>query len=827
MARVLGRIFRVFRRFAEANLRIALLRPGTRLSAAGVGVQITRAALCGNRLVVDGAGPVAPIALRSGGFDYPPEQDDTEEPARFQFDIPCQTGAASLIFPHVAGAAEIALPEVTRAQLVLAHIWLAARFGWLLLRWTPLIWRWRKRGDLVAGQGVKEALGLVAQARALDLPADLFLPDTDGAMPMPSGGLVIVLPIFNAFDLLREALRRVERHTDLDWHLIAIEDCSTDPRLRPFLHDWAGDPRRAGRVTLLENAQNLGFIGSVNRGLAEARARCPDRPVVLLNSDALVPPGWASRLLAPLADPRVASVTPMSNDAQILSVPEAGARTDLTDGAAEHIDAIARGLSPRHARAEVPTGIGFCMALAPRFLRHLPVFDPVFGRGYGEETDWCQKARRLGGRHIGIATLFVEHRGSASFGPEKQALLAQNHARITRRYPRYETEVDQFLRRDPLSAARFALALADAGRRQDAPVTLWLAHAQGGGAEHYLQDQIAGELRQGRAAVVLRVGTARRWRLELHRASGVHQAQSDDADLIVRLVQGLGARRIIYSCGVGDPDPLELPGMLARLGHDQPIEVLFHDFFPISPSYTLLDAEGCYRGVPRPETLQAQDPAHQAMRAGRSVPLAEWQAAWGGLISRADRLTVFSRDTRDIVLQLWPEAAGRTVICPHRLRVIPGRTVPPAARCGGPPVIGVLGNIGPHKGAEVLARLSAELARRDAARLVLIGTLDPTYHLMAPARIHGAYAPADLHALAARYGIAAWLIPSIWPETFSFTTHEALASGLPTACFDLGAQAEAVRSAGAQGVILPLPAPGESPDIGALLRHLAFQEAAA
>ena len=46
-----------------------------------------------------------------------------------------------------------------------------------------------------------------------------------------------------------------------------------------------------------------------------------------------------------------------------------------------------------------------------------------------------------------------------------------------------------------------------------------------------------------------------------------------------------------------------------------------------------------------------------------------------------------------------------------------------------------------------------------------------------------------------KYGITKWLIPSVWPETFSYTTHEALATGMPVYCFDIGAQAEAVKLA--------------------------------
>src|SRR5690606_33061326 len=78
---------------------------------------------------------------------------------------------------------------------------------------------------------------------------------------------------------------------------------------------------------------------------------------------------------------------------------------------------------------------------------------------------------------------------------------------------------------------------------------------------------------------------------------------------------------------------------------------------------------------------------------------------------------------------------------------------------------------------------------------VIIGNIDPAYKLESSAQVHGSYQVEDIPALVARYGISRWLIPSIWPETFSYTTHEALATGLPVFSFDLGAQGDAVRAA--------------------------------
>ncbi|KFE33456.1 glycosyltransferase [Thioclava atlantica] len=822
---MLGRIARIFGRYVEANLRLSFPVPRQDETDESP-LRIERAELYRNRLILEGKAKVEKIGLRIGSQTI---WSARAEPLgqSFHFDIPYipyARGRPVLVLQQQGEVTERFLPEVPGWRLRLARLRLGLRFAAQVIRLTPQIWLWRWRGDGVARQAVKEALGLAPQVAACMLPHGLVLP----APARGEGGtakIVLVMPVFNALDLLREALSRIERHTDHDWHLILIEDASSDPQVRPFLRNWARDLSRAPRVTLLENPTNLGFVGSVNRGFARIRAQFPGRSVILINSDALVPAGWASRLIAPLRDPAVASVTPMSDNAEILSVPIPGGGA-LPVGAVDRIDAAARLLTPELTRADLPTGIGFCMAISPRFLARLPAFDPCFGKGYGEETDWCQRAGVLGGRHVGIGNLFVEHRGTQSFDVERKSkLLARNHAQVLRRHPCYEPALARFLSDDPLAPARMALALAAAGAVQDAPVRLWLGHALGGGAERYLRERIAEEIARGHSAVVLRVGLRHRWQLELHQACGTLVARSDDDEQITRLVALLGTRRVVYSCGVNDPDPISLPKMLLRLSKGQELEVLFHDYYPISPSYCLLGQDGLYHGPPRPGTPIAADPAHRW--AGLPGGLDEWQAAWGELISSAQRLVVFSRASRDIVAQVWPEAASRIVISPHQVQSGAALRSPAIRPGAAPPVIGVLGNIGAQKGAAIVARLSHDLARSGAAQLVVIGNLDPHYRLARPALVHGSYEPKDLPLLVSRYGITGWLIPSIWPETFSFTTHEALATGLPVACFDLGAQAEAVSGAGAQGILLPCPGVSDECDLTPLLRAMTREAMAA
>lgn len=806
---MLHQVFQVFRRYAVEHLH--LKKQGFPLldeHGAQIGFLDT-VSLNGNRLHLAGWCEAERVALITPGYrlDTVPSLHRPDVAAvrggtpnlGFELDMPFAEGATWLEVENGALRYLHAIRAFDAMDVRHAERRMVLPFLRDLLQVIPSAVQWQVRRDPAAKARIKAALRFGERGGARLTMGDALF-DTAPA-PVPPGldaaTVTIIVPVFNAFDLLPEVLDRVLRHTDLAWRLLLIEDASTDARVRPWLRDWvaAAEARQPGQVMLIENDRNLGFIRSVN--LALKRALAYGDPVVLLNSDALVPAGWARRLIRPMyAHDHVASVTPMSNDAEIFSVPAICKRTVLRPGEVDAIDAVARQFHAGAGIVATPTGVGFCMAINPAFLRQVPDLDTGFGRGYGEEVDWCQKVRMKGGRHLALPGLFVEHRGGASFGSaEKQQLVQANNAVISRRYPTYDQEVATFIKHDPLATPRLALAFAWAAARQPVGVAvpIYLAHSLGGGAEKYLSDRIAADIAGGGGAVVLRVGGSHRFRLELHSAAGMIHGVTGDIGLVRRFLAPLTARRVVYSCGVGDHDPVTLPDHLMALagGPQDCIEVLFHDYFPISPSYTLLNDQGVFAGVPRADD---RSPVHSARRPdGTRVSLTEWQAAWARVLRRADAVVVFSQDSAAKVRAVWPEVQSRVVLRPHRMLFDIPQVAWPTG--GARPVIGVLGNIGLQKGVGVLADLSRRLAETRDADLVVIGNIDTAYKLAPPAKVHGNYHLRDIPDLVARYGISLWFIPSIWPETFSYATHEVLATGLPVVCFDLGAQAEAVRAA--------------------------------
>lgn len=692
------------------------------------------------------------------------------------------------------------LPKQSRANKTATFRKALLPFTGALLKSLPTLMRSNseQRGGSFSEE-LCQRLGLKETRASLHgLASEFFAPERTPPLT-GTDEITIILPVYNALGMLVECLRRVEAHTDLPWHLILVEDASTDQQIRPWLREWVKD--RASRVTLLENEKNLGFVASVNRGLKIAAER--GKHVVLLNSDAFVPLNWASRLLAPIqAYPDIASVTPMSNDATIFTVPYIADRTDLRSGAVDIIDAAAARLSSA-AHADAPCGVGFCMALSSEALRNVPAFDMAFGRGYGEEVDWCQRLHKLGMRNVGIGNLFVEHRGGSSFGSDTKTQAVADAGRIiSRRHPGFDAEVQTFIRNDPLFTARLYLAIAHASAMQDQPLCFYLAHSLGGGAENWLLKMIEAAKGAGQSCVVIRVGGNRRFVIELHLGGDVLIGETDEISTVVGMVGSTERRNIVYSCGVGDAAPIELPALLCSLADSEKatLEMLFHDYLPISPSYNLLDSSGTYRGIP---DANDTDPAHQPrFGEGQPATLLDWRRAWGKAVQRSDSITVFSKSSRDIVLTVWPDARHKIKISPHDRPINMPPLEPPENDGINRPALGILGSIGDVKGAGFVSKLAWHIHREQLGfNLVVIGEFDRSFSLPSEVTITGRYDVADVANITRRHRVAAWLMPSICPETFSFTTHEMLATGLPVFAFDVGAQGEAVAAA-PNGVIV-------------------------
>jgi glycosyltransferase involved in cell wall biosynthesis len=119
--------------------------------------------------------------------------------------------------------------------------------------------------------------------------------------------------------------------------------------------------------------------------------------------------------------------------------------------------------------------------------------------------------------------------------------------------------------------------------------------------------------------------------------------------------------------------------------------------------------------------------------------------------------------------------------------------------------IGIVGEIGFHKGSHVVQALAKEIARNELdVTISVIGTLDIQCDSKV-VRETGPYDHSQLVELIEATGPNIFFFPSIWPETFSYVTDELMQLHVPIVCFDLGAPAERVRNY-ARGKVIPIAA---------------------
>ncbi len=205
--------------------------------------------------------------------------------------------------------------------------------------------------------------------------------------------------------------------------------------------------------------RNLGIPRNVNLGLLRAMDGAYDY-VVIANSDILVPTMLCDYLLeAAQSDERVSSVTAWSNNVSIYSLPNENPDGYLGDQ--DVVNWVSSSLYGQFGSAavDVPVGISFCILIAVPVLRHVGIMDPVFGRGYCEETDWTLRAQSLGYRICLGPSAFVYHRGQVSTSdagllPAGHGSVPEHEQIIDLRYPLFRRQVEAFMRSEILDTLR-------------------------------------------------------------------------------------------------------------------------------------------------------------------------------------------------------------------------------------------------------------------------------------------------------------------------------------------------------------------------------------
>ncbi|EIM26165.1 putative glycosyltransferase [Microvirga lotononidis] len=246
----------------------------------------------------------------------------------------------------------------------------------------------------------------------------------------------IIVCVHNALEDVRLCLESAWASL-LPNHRIIIVNDQSDEATTAYLRDFAAN---RAQVTLLENDENLGYTRSANRGLAAGNAAFR----ILLNSDTIVSPNWALKLLdAASQSDRIGIVGPLSNAAGAQSIPEIKAKGKntainlLPPGVRpSDLDLACEAWSNADLMPRVPLVHGFCFGIKKEVIETIGFFDEEnFKLFYGEENDYCFRALEAG-FELAIATsTFVYHRKSRSIDEEKRVVhMAEAWKRLRELY---------------------------------------------------------------------------------------------------------------------------------------------------------------------------------------------------------------------------------------------------------------------------------------------------------------------------------------------------------------------------------------------------------
>ncbi len=362
----------------------------------------------------------------------------------------------------------------------------------------------------------------------------------------------VVICVHDALADVEACLESLLRTTTPPYRLLLVDDGSA-AATRDFLVEFVADQA----ATLVRNESARGYTVAANQGLRETTGEY----VVLLNSDTVLTPGWLDRMVACAeSDPGIGIVGPLSNTASWQSVPSVFDRDgdwaanplpagETVDGMARLVAQASPGLYPR-----IPFLNGFCLLIRRRVIEAIGYLDDAtFPQGYGEENDYCIRARRAGFSTAVAGDAYVWHAQSRSFSHEERKRLVRasdqvtisKYGEATMRTEVEASRTDRVLEgiRIRVAAARARAELIEAGRSrwEGRRVAFILPIAEPGGGGHVVMQEAAAMLRMGVDVRLVNRQAARVVFQQWHQGLEIPEIYVEDPSDIPRVCAGFDA----------------------------------------------------------------------------------------------------------------------------------------------------------------------------------------------------------------------------------------------------------------------------------------------
>lgn len=594
----------------------------------------------------------------------------------------------------------------------------------------------------------------------------------------------VVIPVFNGFHETKRCIESVLANLQSGHRVIIVDDASTDARMEPYYVSLL--QTHPDRVSILRNEKNSGFVISANRGIQAAE----DDDVMLLNNDTVVPPIWIERLQeAAYSQPDAASVTPLSNQASIYSVLRESIDALLDRFTVNDIDRHIE----RHAQMripEIPTGVGFCMFMRRDVIDHVGVFDERFGIGYGEENDWCMRAKKRGYCHYLHDGCFVYHAGHVSMKEAGhttgEETIASHEMLLEELHPEYMAHVQRFMATNTMALIKShtegLISKCIPARKR----VLYVLH-------HPIRTDLIG-------GVEYHVSDLSR---ALESEYECFIASSDGGNIIVQSECGADVTERLWQYAKGkETDDDILAAFDVMLSRFSPDVVHVHHLMGLSFGILpLARSHGAAVVYNVHDWLFTNEETHPICTDNLGVIDPRVVARNRPFLAYAHAIITPSLSAMDIVQSAYGDLPSVKRVIPHGIEV-KRRIVKPKDYI---PTICFLSYVhAPHKGKDLVQQLVPHLLQRNV-RIIFLGS-EPHYwgKLVEHPQVTfaGIYQRDTVVDKLAEVQPNIVCILSVTPETYCYAVDDAWSAGLPVYCTPIGAPAERIAATGA-GKIAP------------------------
>lgn len=627
----------------------------------------------------------------------------------------------------------------------------------------------------------------------------------------------IIIPIYNAYDDLVKCINSVKMNTDLVANrLVLINDCSPDERIAKYINSLATE-----NIIVIHNETNKGFSANVNKGFS-----CSDKnDVILLNSDTVVTKGWVEKLNACAhRDEMIATVTPLSNSADICSVPVFAKKNEIPknytiDEMAELVEKHSLKRYPR-----IPVAIGYCMYIKRGAIDVVGKFDAdTFQRGYGEENDFCFRAVLNGYYHVLCDDTYIYHSGSVSFtllGKDVASKMAKQHSLILKnRYPKQVRECAEFVEENPIceiqNNVKFWIGMDKIIDAYDVKKSTILfmshrdfdadAHDNIGGVQLHVKD-LVNELKANYNVVVLARDCDKlaisvysgeksgRFMMSFESVNGFSTRYSYELRQLYKV--------ILKAFNVSQVHIHHIEGMSVEMfnaAKELEIRLIcsLHDHYFICPNVTLLTSDKTFCDGETDCNI-CKECLSNTSRIGSICKSVDFQVSYrkqnNQILNLCSQIIAPSEDLKRRYVKVYPNLADKIIVIPHGIK-LPDIEVNAKIRNPKEALrVAFLGGISEIKGSKLAYQMIKN--GRDIEWFIIGEIGDGALNSLNQKNLHklGAYKRDEIFSLLCDNKIDIVCISTILAETFCYTLSEAVGCRIPVVCFDIGAQGERVKS---------------------------------